>query len=319
MFQPIIKSKPDEDISILIGLDNHSEFYLCDCGEASDLTVKECQNMGALFISHTHIDHWVNFDFVLRHQIGTQRRIIVVGPPNIAVQLQARIRGYSWNLIEPDAVSYEVREVREDGQLSRSLLRPPLWEMEPLDTQPLDTVYSNERMDVYCTLLDHKLPTVAYLFKEKDTTKINIEEAEFRPGKWVGQLKTAYDAQLPDALIEVEGGQIKASELFHLLSVKKGQTLGVILDHAAHAANHDKIKALFGGCDRVFVESFYKEEDVALAEHHYHSYSRQSAQIMKDCGVKEAIPVHFSRKYSKEEIEELKGEFFEVFGEGISL
>lgn len=314
MFQPSIKSKPDEDISILVGLDNHSEFYLCDCGEASDLTVKECQNIGALFISHTHIDHWVNFDFVLRHQIGTQRRITVVGPPNITLQVQARIRGYSWNLIEPDAVSYEIREISVEGQLSRSLLCPPLWEIEPLDTKPVDTVYSNERMDVYCTLLDHKLPTVAYLFKEKDTTKINIQEAAFRPGKWVGQLKTAYDAQLPDTLIDVEDRQLKARDLFHLLSVKKGQTLGVILDHAAHKANHAKIKALFRDCDRVFIESFYKEADAALAVHHYHSFTRQSAAIMKACGVKEAIPVHFSRKYTAAEVEELKAEFFEVFG-----
>jgi len=58
------------------------------------------------------------------------------------------------------------------------------------------------------------------------------------------------------------------------------------------------------------MESFYKEEDKALAAQHYHSYSTQSAAIMKACGVKKAIPVHFSRKYTSEEIEELKAEFY---------
>ncbi len=313
MFQPIIKSKQNEDISILVALDNHSSYYLCDCGEASDLTVRECQNISALFISHTHIDHWINFDFVLRHQIGTQKQITLIGPPNITAQLQAKIRGYSWNLIEPNSVTYEVREITEAGQLKKALLRPPLWDIEPLDTKDYDTVYSNKALDVYCTLLDHKLPTVAYLFKEKDTTKINMQQAEWNPGRWVGQLKTAYDAQLPDALIEVERQSLKAGDLFHLLEVKKGQTLGVIMDHAASAENHTKIKALFTECDQVFIESFYKEEDKELAVQNYHSYTKQSAKIMKDCRVKEAIPVHFSRKYSVEEVEELKAEFYSIF------
>ncbi len=48
MFLPEIKSEPSEDISILIKLDNHSDFYLCECGQASRLTVKDCQQTTAI-------------------------------------------------------------------------------------------------------------------------------------------------------------------------------------------------------------------------------------------------------------------------------
>lgn len=66
MFQAEIKSKEDEDICILVRPDNHPWNYLCDCGDASGLTVKECQDTRAIFISHTHFDHFCNFDWILQ-------------------------------------------------------------------------------------------------------------------------------------------------------------------------------------------------------------------------------------------------------------
>ena len=58
MLQAEIKSLLKEDISILIKMPNSAKHYLCDCGEASLLTVKEVQSVSAIFISHTHIDHF---------------------------------------------------------------------------------------------------------------------------------------------------------------------------------------------------------------------------------------------------------------------
>ena len=68
MILPELKSKIGEDISILVRLDNHTPSYICECGDASELTLKECQNTEGIFISHTHIDHFINFDQILRHQ-----------------------------------------------------------------------------------------------------------------------------------------------------------------------------------------------------------------------------------------------------------
>ena len=92
MFIPEVKSQKDEDICILIRVENHSYNYICECGEAKSLTVKECQNTKAIFISHTHIDHFVNFDTILRHQIGGKQRVIICGPRDITKQVQSRIQ-----------------------------------------------------------------------------------------------------------------------------------------------------------------------------------------------------------------------------------
>lgn len=309
MFIPILKSKPSEDISLLLQLDNHSFNYICDCGDASELTVKDCRNTKAIFISHTHIDHFINFDFILRHQLGIGEKVTICGPKGITAQVQAKIRGYSWNLVEADAIIYEVREIVDGQQIQISELAPPLWEIKPKEVMESAVIYKNDRFQVSYIALDHKLPSIAYLFKENDTVKIDIEKSPWRGGKWINQLKKAYEAEDADAMIEIEKEQHRAKDLFHLLHIQAGATLGIIMDHAANAENQAKIKSLFSNCDQVFIESFYKVADKAFADLNFHSYSAASGALMKACKVKNAIPVHFSRKYTAAEVEELIAEF----------
>lgn len=309
MFLPEVKSKPNEDISILVRKANHSFNYICECGDASQLTVKECQQTKAIFLSHTHIDHFINFDFVLRHQIGIGQRIVVCGPTGITQQIQSKIQAYQWNLIESDSITYEIREIHQNGQIRKSEIHPPQWEIIDLGISQSKEVYSNEAFDVSCVILDHKTDSVAYLFKEKDRVKINLAESGLTGGAWIQTLKHAFEEGNPKLEIKIGNDVYEAQDLFHLLDIKQGDSLGIIMDHAANEANHQKIKELFQGCNRVFIECFYKEADKEYAASNYHSYSVQSARIMQACRVKDAIPVHFSRKYNEAEVQELINEF----------
>ena len=69
MLQAEIKSLFKEDISILVKVPNSAKHYLCDCGEASLLTVKEVQSVSAVFFIHTHIYPFLNFYCIFTHQI----------------------------------------------------------------------------------------------------------------------------------------------------------------------------------------------------------------------------------------------------------
>lgn len=312
MFTSEIKSKIGEDICLLIKPDNYSYNFICECGDASELTVKECQNTEAVFISHTHIDHFVNFDTVLRHQIGIQRRVIVCGPEGITKQVQSKVQAYQWNLISDDAIVYEVREIKNDNTIVCSEIKPASWEIMTLERE-LDYLYSNEKFAVEFVQLDHKTTSVAYLFKEWDTVKIDLSRSDFKGGVWVNQLKNAFMDRQDETEITIEGKVIMAKDLYHLLEIKKGDTLGVIMDHAAHFENHAAITKLFENCNTVYIESFYKAEDKEQAQLNFHSYSTESAQVMKKCKVQNAIPVHFSRKYNEQDIEMILEEFNSEF------
>ena len=63
MLEATLLSRLGEDICLKFQPTNHKYVYLCDCGAASDLTIKDCHDLGALFMSHTHIDHIVGFPF----------------------------------------------------------------------------------------------------------------------------------------------------------------------------------------------------------------------------------------------------------------
>jgi len=313
MFNSEIKSLPNEDICILIKPENHSWNYICECGDARNLTVKEVQNTNAVFISHTHIDHFVNFDAIIRHQIGIQRRVVIVGPEGIAQQVQAKLRSYTWNLIEKGAITYEIREVIDENETKVYEVEPPTWDLKPLQSTTGNVVFKESSFEVSWVALDHKIPTLAFRFQEKDTVKIDIKTSGFRGGKWVNDLKIAFEKGLAETVISVDGKDFQAKELFHLLHIKTGDSLGVIMDHAAHIENHTKIKAHFNACEKVYIECFYKEEDKAQAEANFHSYSKMSGKVMQAAKVMEAIPVHFSRKYNEDQIKELIDEFEKAF------
>ncbi|WP_435262166.1 peptidase [Tenacibaculum sp. nBUS_03] len=313
MFFSEIKSNYNEDISILIKPHNHPWNYICECGDASNLTVKEIQNTNAIFISHTHIDHFVNFDAIIRHQIGSQRRIVICGPKNIATQVQHRIKSYTWNLIEKETIIYEIREMISDNEIHIYEIEPPIWELKKTSIENNNILYQENSFTVTGVLLDHKTPSLSYKFKEKDTLKINLKNSSFKGGKWVNDLKNAFLKKEKTIIINIEGNDYQSKDLFHLLYTQEGDSLGIIMDHAANFENHSKIKKHFFQSNKVYIECFYKNEDKEYAILNYHSYSEKSGEIMNISKINEAIPVHFSRKYNEQQIDEIISEFKTVF------
>lgn len=313
MFITEIKSRPEEDICILFGLDNHPWDYICECGQADSLTMKECQNVNAVFISHTHIDHFINFDSLIRHQLGIERTVTICGPENIALQIQSKLKGYTWNLINEGSVKYEIREIKNDSTIEVYTAEPPDWNLVYMKSIKENIIFSNDKFMVNFTILDHGIPSIAYLFKEYNTLKIDFNDTGFIGGKWVSELKQAYENNEKDKKLDVNGKEYKADDLFHMLHIKEGSSFGVIMDHAANAENHKKIKKMFKKCNEVLIECFYMEKDKEFAKINLHSYSKKSGEIMKESSVQKAVPVHFSRKYSEEEQQFLCKEFKEEF------
>ena len=313
MFTTLLKSKPDEDICLLFKVANHHWNYLCECGEASELTVKECQNTHAIFISHTHIDHFINFDRVLRHQIGIQRRVVICGPEGISAQVQAKIKGYCWNLIEEGSVIYEIREIISFTDIQIYELKPPDWELKKIGQITDGFLFQNDKFVTRFTLLDHKIPTIAYHFKAHDSINIHLENSGFEGGRWINDLKEAFLQKETERIIEVQNNTYQAGELFHLIKKNRGETFGIIMDHAASPENHRRIQSLFQDCDKVFIECFYQAADKEMAAANFHSYSTESARIMRESAVKLAIPVHFSRRYEAKDLEIIKAEFQKEF------
>lgn len=310
MFTPIIKNNITEDISILVKQSNNSFNYICECGEASRLSIKEIQQTEVIFISHTHIDHFANFDQIIRHQIGIQRKVTICGPKGIAQNIFHKLHAFTWNLISEDAITYEIIEMLTDQSIQTYELKPSKWELIKKDKKTSNVLFKGKDFEVTGILLDHKIPTLAYKFQEN--TKIKLKDTPFKGGPWVSALKLAFEQKQLNQIIEIDGKQHLAETLFCYLEVKEGDSLGIIMDHAASEQNHKKIFNHFYGTKQIFIECFYKTEDKELANKNAHSFVQKSAEIAKSLKAENITPVHFSRKYKLEDLEEIEKEFYQI-------
>jgi ribonuclease Z len=240
----------------------------------------------------------------MRHQLAIGRRVIVCGPAGLAQNVQHALLAFNWNLLQYDdqAVSYEVREVHPDGRIQRFHLVTPTWLLTPLPDMQGPEVYRDEAFVVTTTILDHGVDCIDYLFACHPKVKIRVEQCPFRPGKWMAELKEAFEASDGERLIVVDAATtLAAKDLFQYLEVEPGFRVAYVMDHAATETNFERIRSLCKDADEVYVEAYYSLDDSEMAVKNKHSMAGMSGKVLREAGVKKAVPIHFSRRYQDAE------------------
>ncbi|MDH4081456.1 MAG: hypothetical protein OEU68_16750, partial [Nitrospira sp.] len=73
---------------------------LFDLGHNDGLGPTRLLKAGEIFISHTHMDHFIGFDTLLRVALGRGKTLTLFGPPGLIDNVQGKLRGYTWNLVD---------------------------------------------------------------------------------------------------------------------------------------------------------------------------------------------------------------------------
>src|SRR5512137_1674560 len=87
---------------------------LFDLGDISGLSPRKIQRLDHVFVSHTHIDHFIGFDHLLRTLVGREKKLKLYGPSGFIEHVRHKLQGYRWNLVDR-YVSDLVLEVTEVG------------------------------------------------------------------------------------------------------------------------------------------------------------------------------------------------------------
>jgi len=298
MMQSELKSKIYEDICLMVSPDNHGWSYLFDCGKASQLTIADVMRLKAVFVTHTHVDHFVNFDAIIRNRAGSRVPLIITGPENISRNVQGKLLAYTWNLLRPNGSNFEVREIVADGVYKVFRLYSPHWKLKYIKTVESSRIFEFEKISSWFCVLDHKIPSIAYRIQEED--HLNISDFPYRPGPWSNDLKEAYLAEEPKRVLDIFTEKIEAGYLFSNLKKTRGFRLGYAMDHLGGGPNHQKLEKFFKAVDELYIESFFRHADWDYARRHHHCTAYLSGLLARKSGVKKLHLVHHSRRYHGE-------------------
>jgi len=300
-FLPKLVNGQTGDPALFVDLIREKRALLLDCGQINDLSASEILRVSDVFVTHTHIDHFIGFEHLLRLHLGRGRRVRIFGPQGITACVKGKLSGYTWNLVRRQRLVFEVHEF--DGQRSLVTEFPCRRKFKPRRARrpPASPwLWRDELIDVRCTVLDHKIPCLAFLVSERDFFNVDtvaLAATGHQPGRWLNQLKAwAYAGRPAGGEVEIDGDRRPAADLAdRLLIHTPGRRLAYVAD--AGAQNQDAIVELVRGADLLFCEGAFSHADRERAAETYHLTAWQAGQIAGRAGVRRLVIFHFSPKY----------------------
>lgn len=292
---------------------------LFDLGDIHRLTPRQILKIDYIFVSHTHMDHFIGFDHLLRICLGRDKRLHLFGPRGFLEHVSNRLLSYNWNLVNNYANDLAITAVEIDsgrrltGQFSCKssfqLQTPPV--EEDFDGVLIKTPYFTMKG----AILDHRIPVLAFRFEEE--SRVNIKknallEMSLPTGPWLMDLKElilkGHDDTCP-VRIWWRDGERRIREKWALLGelrdrlvvIKGGRRLGYITDALGSPANAGKIVELVKDTDQLFIEATFLHGDIEAALKKSHLTARQAGALAREAGVKNLNLFHFSPKYRGQE------------------
>ena len=310
---------------------------LFDCGDLSTLSPRHLLRVEALAVSHAHLDHWADFDRLLRVLVGREKRLPVVGPAGFADRLFHRLQAYTWNLADrvPGALAFEVTEVAPGAShRPRTLLRlHGGFRPEALPEVPAQadgTILAFGRVRLRAAALDHGTPSVGFAVEEAvrlNVWRTRLDARGLPVGPWLAGLKAAVAAgAADDAPVPVFARIADAAcapvlplgALRGLLEATRGQRMAYLTDFADTPENRAAAIELASGADILFIEAPFAASDAALAADRQHLTTQAAGEIARAAGARRVEPFHFSPRYRGQEAR-LLAEVAEAAGPGATV
>ena len=316
IFHPELVNPPFEDPVVYVDFLFERRALLFDLGDIGALPAKKVLRLSHVFVSHTHMDHFIGFDRILRICLGRERELKMYGPPEFIQQVGHKLAAYTWNLTETYESDFTIHahEIHDNGTLKQATFRCRnrfRCEMDE-ERQMVDSlIIDDELFRVRVATLDHQTPCIAYALEEKSHINIwkpRLDKLGLTTGAWLNKLKSAIRRNSDaNTMIEVswQDGHGNSPPRIALgtlqkeiVSISRGQKISYVVDSAYHEDNVRRIQSLVADSDILFIETMFLEEDTARAKNCSHLTASQAGHIARAAGVARLVPVHFSPRYS---------------------
>lgn len=332
-FHPRLVNTALEDPGLFVPFLFERRAILFDLGDLGPLRPRDLLKISHVFVTHTHVDHFIGFDAFLRVSLGRDKEAHVFGPPEFFRQVEGKLAGYTWNLVgdERYPLVLRVSEVHPDRIVSRSYRCREGFRAEPNGHLPFDGILLEEpAFRVEAALLDHHIPCLCFSLKENFCVNINkesLKEMGLPVGPWLTRFKKAlYEKRdLGEAFAvtwEQQGKTVK-EEAFSLRELSEkiavispGLKIAYITDIAGTPENYEKAVNLARDADHLFIEAAFLDRDREMARKKCHLTAREAGELARVAGAKAMTVFHFSPRYMGRE-EEIRKEAEAAFRAGV--
>lgn len=308
---------PFENIAVAVRFRFGRRMMFFDLGDLRRLTPRALQSVDLAFVSHRHMDHFAGFDRLVEHLLYRQGRLHLAGPPGFVGGVEAKLAGYTWNLLGPTSPDFRITasDHGDKGEIRHAEFRAREgFVMRPLPRRlPAGIAHEDPEFRVEYEVLDHGTPVLAYALQERQSIHVDpvaLAAADLTPGPWLSAAKALLRAGTdPATVVDAGTRQVRLGDLSgSVLTIGPGQRVAFVTDCAFTASNAERILALAKGADHLFIEAGFLHADVAIAGARRHLTARQAGWLAREAGVVRATPVHFSGRYETREAE-LRAEF----------
>ena len=305
---------PFGDPGLLVQFLFQKRSLLFDLGDISPLSNGELLKVSHVFVSHTHIDHFIGFDRLLRTVFGREKTITFFGPENFIKNVEGKLAGFTWNLVDryEESLTLKVVEVRE-GKLLKATFKA-IDKFKRIDEQEVEfyngIILDDPLFTISVAVLEHRVPCLGFSLQEKLHVNINkdrLETMQIVKGSWLNELKESVlkgrsDSHAIDVPFKENGNsgqkQLTLGELKKkLMDISPGQKIGYVVDTIYNERNKKKIIDLVQSADIFFCESPFLADEVDRGQERFHLTSCQAGILAREACVKKLNVFHFSRKH----------------------
>lgn len=331
IFHPRLVNDVFGDPGLLVQFLYEKRALLFDLGDISAIPNGTLLKVTDVFVSHTHIDHFVGFDHLLRIVFGRGKILRLYGPSNFIANVEGKLAGFTWNLVDrySESITLEVTEVHED-HLRRARFRA-VDQFKRTDERreqfPNGLLLEEPSFSVHTAILEHRVPCLGFALKEMfhvNIRKERLDASNLPHGAWLNDLKQfIFEDKPDDFLVRIpckNNGRMEFKELplgplkEDLVLLSPGQKVAYVVDTVYNERNKFRIVDLVREADLFFCESPFLADEEKRGIERCHLTSRQAGLLAGEAGVRQLRTFHYSPKHTGRK-SQLQQEAQDAFGE----
>ncbi len=325
LLHPHLVNGPFEDPVLYVDVQYERRALLFDLGNLRRLPPRKLLRVTEIFVTHPHMDHFQDFDWLLRLALGRGRSLRVFGPPGMIEKVGHKLAAYTWNVAHryEEDLTFTVTEVGPGGGAGmdpagrRAVFRLragfPAEASEEV-ALPGGVLFNRGALEARAALLDHDIPCLGFAVREREHVnfwKSRLEEMGLSVGPWLREARAAILAGAGAGTVlrarwrdgaGFTGREVRLGDLVErAVRIVPGQGLGYVVDVRDTPANRGRITELVRGVDVLFAEAAFLHADRGHAERKNHLTARAAGEIARAAGVRVLEPIHFSPRYEDRE------------------